>query len=204
MLEADIVLGHVIGKESGPPIPIMAHPPATTSDLALSDFLSTVAQYNNVNPKQKGVKLDFKGIEAFEKSQELIAPYSKPGLATKHSRAVLSLGWTTRFGGDVTEGEYSRTQIGAMIKAVDRNHVNQTVTFAVRAGLASNSQPVLLDLMRETARFNCSLTVWSSQGDPVKPERLRALIRTVGLEKIYLDVPSAVAQELNLPGPATS
>lgn len=79
MLEADIVLGHVIGKE-GPPIPIMAHPPATTSDITLGDFLSAVAQYNNVNSKSKhkGVKLDFKSIEAFDKSQEIIAPYSKP------------------------------------------------------------------------------------------------------------------------------
>lgn len=89
-----------------------------------------------------------------------------------------------RFGGEIKEGEYSRTQIGAMIEAVERNYVQQTVTFAVRAGLASNSQPLLLDLMRETARFNCSLTVWSSEGDPVAPERLRALIRTVGLEKV--------------------
>lgn len=82
MLEADIVLGHLTGKE-GSLIPIMAHPPATSSDLALSEFLSTVAQYNNVNAKekQKGVKLDFKSIEAFEKSQDLIAPYSKPGVS---------------------------------------------------------------------------------------------------------------------------
>lgn len=81
MLEADIVLGHVIGKESGPPIPVMAHPPATTSDLSLSDFLSTVAQYNTANNKQKGVKLDFKSIDAFEKSQDLIALYAKPGVS---------------------------------------------------------------------------------------------------------------------------
>lgn len=77
MLEADIVIGQIVGKE-GPPIPIMAHPPATTSDLSLADFLSTVAQYNNGKSQQKGVKLDFKSIEAFEKSQEQIAQYSKP------------------------------------------------------------------------------------------------------------------------------
>ncbi|VVD05293.1 unnamed protein product [Leptidea sinapis] len=63
MLEADIVLGQINGK-SGPPIPIMAHPPAATSDLSLADFLTAVSQYNNVNSKQKGVKLDFKSIEA--------------------------------------------------------------------------------------------------------------------------------------------
>ena len=77
MLEADVVVGHLKGKD-GPPIPIMAHPPATTSDLSLADFLTGVAQYNNVNAKQKGVKLDFKSIEAFEKAQEIIAPFARP------------------------------------------------------------------------------------------------------------------------------
>jgi hypothetical protein len=77
MLEADVVLGQIQGKE-GPPIPVMAHPPDSSSDLSLSEFLSTVAHHNNVNSKQKGVKLDFKTIEAFEKSQVLFAPYCKP------------------------------------------------------------------------------------------------------------------------------
>ncbi|CAH0750518.1 unnamed protein product [Diatraea saccharalis] len=147
MLEADIVLGHITGKD-GPPIPVMAHPPATTSDLSLSEFLSTVKQHNNLNSKQKGVKLDFKSIEAFEKAQPIIAPYSKP---------------------------------------------------EVRAGIASNSQPVLLDLLRETAYLNSSMTVWSSEGDFVEVDRLRALLLTVGLERSYLDVPKDLADRLHLP-----
>lgn len=93
MLEADIVLGHLTGHD-GPPIPIMAHPPATTSDLSLAEFLSTVAQYNNVNNKQKGVKLDFKSIEVFSKSQELIAPYSKPQVCRRQKKTV----WLLFFG----------------------------------------------------------------------------------------------------------
>ncbi|CAH2077136.1 unnamed protein product, partial [Iphiclides podalirius] len=230
MLEADIVIGQIVGKE-GPPIPIMAHPPATTSDLSLADFLSTVAQHNNGKAQQKGVKLDFKSIDAFEKSQEQIAQFSKPevtfplwlnadilpgpvnatttpveplrflGLGAKHPRAVLSLGWTTNYGGAIAEGEYSRDQIGTMLRLVNE-HVNQTVTFPVRAGLASNSQPVLLDLLRETASLNSSMTVWSSEGDAVEVDRLRALILTVGLERTYLDVPQELAAKLHLPPPA--
>ncbi|XP_050347334.1 protein FAM151A [Nymphalis io] len=233
MLEADIVVGHVNGKD-GPPLPVMAHPPATTSDLSLADFLTGVAQYNNVNAKQKGVKLDFKSIEAFEKSQEIIAPFSKPEvtfplwlnadilpgpvkattkpvdptkfihLAAKHPRAVLSIGWTTNYGGNITEGEYSRDEIGAMLRLVNEHNINQTVSFPVRAGLASNSQPVLLDLVRETASLNSSITVWSSEGDNVAVERLRALILTVGLEKTYLDVPHELAAKLHLPPPNTN
>ncbi|XP_045494820.1 protein FAM151A isoform X1 [Colias croceus] len=228
MLEADIVLGHVVGKD-GPPIPIMAHPPATTSDLSLADFLMAVSQYNNVNPKQKGVKLDFKSIEAFEKAQDHIAPFAKPEftfplwlnadilpgpvdattkpvdpvkfltLGSKHPRAVLSVGWTTLYGGNITEGEYSREEIGSMLRLLNENHVNQTVTFPVRAGLASNSQPVILDLLRETGSLNSSITVWSSEGDPVEVDRLRALLLTVGLERTYLDVPHELAGRLRLP-----
>ncbi|KAL4710658.1 hypothetical protein ACJJTC_003294 [Scirpophaga incertulas] len=228
MLEADVVLGHVAGQE-GTPVPIMAHPPATTSDLSLSEFLSTVAQHNNLSPKQKGVKLDFKTIEAFEKAQNLIAPYSKPEvtfplwlnadilagpvkaaakpvdadrflqLAAAHRRAVLSVGWTTHIGGNVTEGEYSREDIGAMLRTIRENRVRQTVTFAVRAAIASNSQPVLLDLVRETAYLNSSITVWSAGEDRVEAGRLRALLLTVGLERTYLDVPPELAARLRLP-----
>ncbi|KAJ0175852.1 hypothetical protein K1T71_009011 [Dendrolimus kikuchii] len=235
MLEADVVLGHVIGKD-GPPIPIMAHPPATTSDLTLGDFLSAVAQYNNVNSKskQKGVKLDFKCIEAFEKSQEIIAPFSKPEitfplwlnadilagpvdattkpvdadkfikLGMNHPRTVLSIGWTTNYGGNITEGEYSREQIGTMLRKVNEHKINQTVTFPVRAGLASNSQPVLLDLLRETLSLNSSVTVWSSEGDVVEVDRLKALLLTVGLERTYLDVPQELAGRIHLPPPDTT
>lgn len=74
MLEADISLGQVVGKE-GPPIPIMAHPPATTSDISLAEFLEAIAKHNEKGVDVKGVKLDFKSIEAFEQSQELIAKY---------------------------------------------------------------------------------------------------------------------------------
>ncbi|XP_047019726.1 protein FAM151B isoform X1 [Helicoverpa armigera] len=229
MLEADIVLGTVVGKD-GPPLPIMAHPPATTSDLTLAEFLETVAQHNlkETNPgSKKGVKLDFKSIEAFEQSQDLIGRHQTlpiwlnadilPGpvdattkpvdpakflkLGSKHVCAVLSVGWTTNYGGNITEGEYTSEQIGTMLRMINENHINQTVTFPVRAGLAANSQPVILDLLRETSSLNSSMTVWSSEGDHVEVDRLRALILTVGLERTYLDVPQDLAGKLHLPPP---
>lgn len=54
-------------------IPIMGHPPEDTSDLSLDDFLNRVADHNakHVN-STKGVKLDFKSIEAVEKSIDLV------------------------------------------------------------------------------------------------------------------------------------
>lgn len=65
MLEADILMGKLIdGKENE--IPIMAHPPNQISDLSLMDFLTVVDEFNRMTPFKKGIKLDFKSIDAFE------------------------------------------------------------------------------------------------------------------------------------------
>jgi Uncharacterized conserved protein (DUF2181) len=54
-------------------LPVMGHPPATTSDITLENFLNDILNFNKVNPsKQKGVKLDFKSIEVFEGSLPLL------------------------------------------------------------------------------------------------------------------------------------
>ena len=69
MLEADVLLGTVNG--SGTVVPIMGHPPANTSDLSLQDFLRTIVTHNKDHPNdQRGVKLDFKSIEVFEKAMD--------------------------------------------------------------------------------------------------------------------------------------
>lgn len=52
-------------------------------------------------------------------------------LGSQHPRTVLSVGWTTNYGGNITEGEYSREQIGTMLRMINENHVSQTVTFPV-------------------------------------------------------------------------
>uniref|UniRef100_A0A182SEN3 Menorin-like domain-containing protein n=1 Tax=Anopheles maculatus TaxID=74869 RepID=A0A182SEN3_9DIPT len=76
-IEADISLGYLkddVNKEHE--IPIMAHPPATESDISLETFLTRILQYNrqvaNDATKVKGVKLDFKSIGAFEGSINII------------------------------------------------------------------------------------------------------------------------------------
>ena len=62
MIEADIQLGTVINDESGKRVPIMAHPPAKTSDLTFEEFIDTIIR----SGKRKGVKIDFKDLEAVE------------------------------------------------------------------------------------------------------------------------------------------
>ncbi|KAF9813243.1 hypothetical protein SFRURICE_019724 [Spodoptera frugiperda] len=191
MLEADIVIGTVVGKE-GPAIPIMAHPPATTSDLSLAEFLETVSQHNlkESNPtSKKGVKLDFKSIEAYEESQELIGRYQAQGLPI----------WLNA---DILPGPVDATTKPVdPVKFLKLGSKHACAVLSVRAGLAANSQPVLLDLLRETSSLNSTMTVWSSEGDHVEVDRLRALILTVGLERTYLDVPQELAGKLHLPPP---
>ena len=53
-------------------IPIMAHPPANTSDLTLQKFLDTV---RNTTSSKKGVKLDFKSTAAFNLSIPLLEKF---------------------------------------------------------------------------------------------------------------------------------
>ncbi|XP_052896586.1 protein FAM151B isoform X1 [Anopheles moucheti] len=76
-IEADISLGYLnddVNKEHE--IPIMAHPPATESDISLETFLTRILQYNREVAKEtskvKGVKLDFKSIGAFESAIDII------------------------------------------------------------------------------------------------------------------------------------
>lgn len=50
-------------------IPIMGHPPYLSSDLSLDQFLTRVIEFNKKNAtKPKGIKLDFKTIEAVNQS----------------------------------------------------------------------------------------------------------------------------------------
>ena len=60
------------GNEGYLPIPIMAHPPDTTSDISLDTWLSTVA----ARRPEKGIKLDFKSLEVLEPSLVLLKKYS--------------------------------------------------------------------------------------------------------------------------------
>lgn len=73
-IEADVIIGYHEGGEDEK-IPVMGHPPAEKSDLSLVEFLEAIKEYHskpeNVN-KPKLVKLDFKSIEATERSIEML------------------------------------------------------------------------------------------------------------------------------------
>ncbi|XP_066597999.1 protein FAM151B [Prorops nasuta] len=70
MLEADVSIGNITGSSKNLSlIPIMAHPPDSESDLSLEEFL------NKTHNGTKGIKLDFKSIDAFESSRPIIEKF---------------------------------------------------------------------------------------------------------------------------------
>ncbi|XP_037536684.1 protein FAM151B [Nematolebias whitei] len=113
MIEADVILrGH------DPKEPVMAHPPDNDSDITLNEWLQEVKVYN------KGIKLDFKSLEAVSPSlvllKDVLAELSPPvwinadilcgpggkakpldseaflfAVMTLPAHITLSLGWTT-------------------------------------------------------------------------------------------------------------
>lgn len=227
MLEGDVVMGNLNHSNSNMTnVPIMAHPPDTESDLSLEEFLSSVLHNGT-----KGVKLDFKSVEAFENSKPILAQRQKEfkvplflnadilpgpvnatttvvdsksfltGAIATFPQSVLSVGWTTRYGSEfnITEGQYTKEQIQKMIDTLSENKVSQSITYPVRAGLAANDISAIKTLMENSSSFgNVSLTIWSSHGDHVDTKKLSELIKAIGVDKVYVDVPEEVWNKLDL------
>lgn len=72
MLEVDIVMGIYEGDPDEGLVPILAHPPNKSSDLQFTDFLEEVITATAQDGRKKGVKLDFKDIEAVEPCLKLV------------------------------------------------------------------------------------------------------------------------------------
>uniref|UniRef100_V9IDE0 Protein FAM151B n=1 Tax=Apis cerana TaxID=7461 RepID=V9IDE0_APICE len=239
MLEADVVLGKVTGQDVQQPI--MAHPPTNESDLSLENFLNTVIERKGI---KKGVKLDFKTVEAFNASKPILdkvrdnltfpvflnadilegptnataTPVDPKFFVTQaktYPKYTLSVGWTTSYASSENNTEnidrYTEQQVQRMINTLKEQQVTQPVTYPVRAGLAANDINVMKMLMENSTGSgikNATLTVWSSEGDKVNAEKLSQLIREIGVEKVYVDVPKELMDKLRLsaassPRPAT-
>lgn len=68
VIESDVLLGSIVNDETGKRVPIMAHPPARTSDLTFEEYIDTIIRAR----KKKGVKLDFKQLEVVEECLKLL------------------------------------------------------------------------------------------------------------------------------------
>lgn len=120
--------------------------------------------------------------------------------------STLSLGWTTLWGPNFRDGKYTCEHINQIIDAINRNEMNTMdypITFPVRAGIAAQSEDTLTDLLRRvnanrTESNFATLTMWSSPNDHVNVPSLRHLIATIGYDRVYVDVPADLLQQLHL------
>ncbi|KAJ7993758.1 hypothetical protein DPEC_G00258010 [Dallia pectoralis] len=216
MIEADILLrGH------DPKEPIMAHPPENDSDISLRDWLKAV------QASDKGIKLDFKSLQAVAPSMALLdgvrSELSGPvwinadilpgpgGKATPLDPKdfveaavtpvshgdVLSLGWTTGWASDTDNPGYSWEMVREM-EAVCQP-LRQSVTFPVRAALMAQSFPQLQWLLQQSDRY--SLTVWTGQTDVLDVEDLLTYRKHIDKTRIYYDLLDTQRAKLGaLPG----
>uniref|UniRef100_A0A8D8V2B3 Protein FAM151A n=1 Tax=Cacopsylla melanoneura TaxID=428564 RepID=A0A8D8V2B3_9HEMI len=221
MLEADVIVGTLTDDPNHVEIPVMGHPPDIESDLSLDQFIDKVIK-SEVN---KGIKLDFKSIEAFMKAQEVLRRYegsvpvpiwlnadilagpvnpATPPVdadtflnvsVDNYPDDMLSVGWTTQY---APNGKYTFDEhIDPMLKALNRNKVLKAVTFPVRAVFATECID-LLNYLIKTSPAGSSLTVWmSNDADPVSIPKLRTLLSTIGKDKVFLDVPDFVRDRLD-------
>ncbi|XP_076239232.1 protein FAM151B [Calliopsis andreniformis] len=229
MLEADVVLG-TLNTTNDPAtnnqtIPILAHPPDNSSDLSLQNFLNIVTKNGT-----KGIKLDFKSIEAFNESKAILEHFRNslkfpvfinadilPGPVNATTKPVnanafisgakdfpeftLSVGWTTRYGAKENITEGRYTE--KQVQNMIDTLKGHNVTQPI-------TYPVRAGLaangtkeimsLMENSSSNATLTIWSSEGDKVDVENLSKLIREVGVKKVYVDVPADLMKQLKLSG----
>ncbi|XP_076838310.1 protein FAM151A [Brachyhypopomus gauderio] len=208
ILEADVnIQGHNTINETN--IPIMAHPPDIYSDNTLEEWLDAVLK------SKKGIKLDFKSLQALEPSLDLLRKKNEtginrpvwlnadilPGPNVPNFWPVVN---ATQFFGliqtkfpDVTISpgwavlylpfSPNATYTQAMVEKMYNHvrHLPQKVTFPVLAVMVKNGWPHLSWLLRQSPRF--SLTLWQGEENPTVNDLL--FIRdNSNPQRIYYDI----------------
>jgi len=216
VLEADVLMDPIRN------IPIMAHPPATTSDLSLEDFLTQVLLHS----PPKGIKLDFKQLEVVKPSLKLLEavqkkyqmmppvlilnadilvgpedPLSFPVNASRFTElcskydqeSVLSLGWTTTKAKDSEHPQGYTWEMVTEMHTIVKN-LKHRVTFPVRASLVAASRAQLLWLLNLNSDY--SLTVWHSSDDLYDVKSMSFLRDKKYIGRVYYDLPDRQIMEL--------
>ncbi|KAG8456431.1 hypothetical protein GDO86_002276 [Hymenochirus boettgeri] len=202
MIEADVLLQELGEKE-----PIMAHPPEKDSDVTLQEWLAKVSSTG------KGMKLDFKCLEAVLPSVQILAAMKDeikqpvwinadiiPGPGGKAipvdantfvqtvtsflPNVTLSLGWTTGWSPGKENKGYSWDMVREMEKVC--NTLTYPVTFPVRAALLRDSWPQIHWLLMASDRY--SLTVWAGLDDIYPVEDLLYIRENTEKHRVFYDL----------------
>nr|XP_033782019.1 protein FAM151B [Geotrypetes seraphini] len=204
MIEADVLFR---AQESGNEEPIMAHPPQTDSDITLWEWLSEVMKSN------KGIKLDFKSLEAVKPSMMLLdhvktclkspvwinadilpgpggitLPLDAEGfldIVTSHfSDVTLSLGWATGWHVQKCNEGYTWEMMAEMERICHR--YSQPITFPVRAALLRQSWSELHWLLQRSNKY--SMTIWTGKDDAYSLEDLLFIREKFDKNKVFFDL----------------
>ncbi|KAM6230177.1 protein FAM151B isoform 2-T2 [Porphyrio hochstetteri] len=204
MIEADVLLR---GGKAGNGDPIMAHPPETDSDNTLQEWLEEIVNTN------KGIKLDFKSLEAVHPSLEILEGVKQqlrqpvwinadilPGpngsstvvdaerfldtVTGFFPNVTLSLGWTTGW----HPGQHNKGYDWMMVKEMAQicSTLSQPVTFPVRAALVPQSVSELSWLLQQLDRY--SLTIWTGKEDVYSVEDLLYIRENFDKSRVYYDI----------------
>ncbi|XP_031459249.1 protein FAM151B [Phasianus colchicus] len=204
MVEADVLLR---GGRGGDGDPVMAHPPETDSDITLQEWLQEMVGTD------KGIKLDFKSLDAVRPSLELLQLVKPclerpvwlnadilPGpngisavvdakgfldtVTSFFPDVTLSLGWTTGWHPEQHNDGYSWTMVKEMAQICSA--LSQPVTFPVRAALVRQSVSELCWLIDQSDQY--SLTVWTGKQDVYSVEDLLFIRENFDKSRVYYDI----------------
>ena len=207
MLETDLIV-RGFGTDQQTDIPVHAHPPDTDSDITFEEWIDQVIQTPN-----KGIKLDFKCLEAVEPTLKIlhkkrdvlhvpvllnadiaVGPDSpRDPVSAKEfietctvnfPSATMSLGFTTQWTED-TKSTYTWSMIFDILYKV--HSLRQPVTFPIQAVFLSTSWKLFVFLLGLKPSF--SISVWSSPSDDVDFMGLVQLRKYGGKDRVYFDLP---------------
>ncbi|XP_015705271.1 protein FAM151B [Coturnix japonica] len=192
MVEADVLLR---GGTGGGGEPIMAHPPDTDSDITLREWLEEMVGTD------KGIKLDFKSLDAIQPSLELLQ-LVKPCLERPVwlnadilpgpngiNAVVDAKGFLDAHPTDTTPIRFSHNRrYRAMVKEMAQicSALSQPVTFPVRAVLVRQSVSELRWLIDQSDRY--SLTVWTGKQDVYSVDDLLFIRENFDKSRVYYDI----------------
>ncbi|XP_062843358.1 protein FAM151A [Trichomycterus rosablanca] len=215
ILEADVnVQGHNTVNQTD--IPIMAHPPDVYSDNTLDEWLDAVLK------SRKGIKLDFKSLQAVEPSLHLLRMKNQTGIDRPvWLNADVLPGpnvpgfWPvingTRFF-DLIQTKFPDVTISpgwkvlyvpafpgvtytqAMVAEMYDmvRHLPQKITFPVLAVMAKKGWPHLSWLLSQSSRF--SLTLWQGSENPTVDDLLFVRDNS-NPQRIYYDISEPVLSQ---------
>lgn len=215
MLEADVSMA----CNSPYPLPVMAQPPDSASDMTLEEWLYTAVCHNN-----KGIKLDFKCTEVVEPAcrilDKIAVKFNGPIILNadilpgpgnpsnlpidlwtflilcraRFPNSILSIGWTAEVISDSSQKlGYTEEMIDRMIGLVKEYRLTQPVMFPVCASHLKYSVPEIESLLFQVP--NGSLTVWTAKGHPINIDDLLAIRKAFHISYVFYDLPNELIND---------